>query len=365
VRTRAKKIPEPAYRLGPPACQLLKLLGADTCRHYEQAAHRLIATALPIDRCYFMFAPAGGTTTAYFPDLEFSGTSRRRFRDGSRNDLWFRNHPAQPDMNRVVRHSDHTPVADLKQSAFYRRVLKPLGVLFGLSLVFWNQTNYLGCLTLLRAGQHGDFKPGEIETMDSLRDQVLNDSVRKLSDRYHLRTEANALRSTLYLSSEAVAVAASSGKIVGASRQALRVLGSWNGNGAVTHKLPRVYTKLPERLRLWCISGPASISSQHPRWSVRVTRLSALDRQHNALFLLKFWPSEGTSTGASKDLLTETEVDLVHHLKKGLTNQEIGRIRGTSPYTVKAQISHLLRKLGCRNRIALAVLFSRAANPRL
>jgi DNA-binding CsgD family transcriptional regulator len=48
--------------------------------------------------------------------------------------------------------------------------------------------------------------------------------------------------------------------------------------------------------------------------------------------------------------LSDTEADLLRYLELGYTSREIALARGTSPYTVRNQLSALYRKLGVTNR---------------
>lgn len=361
MRPRVKPSSEPAYRLGAPACQLLKLLRAETCRHYEQAADRFLATAVSFDRCYFLFWPAGGRTPAYFPDLQFAGSSRRRYRDGARNDAWYRNHPPNPGTT-IIRHSDHLSTTALVTSPFYKQALRPIGMLHGLTLIFWTSSFLTGCLTLLRAGPHGDFRAREVETLQAIHRVILGDSVQRLTLLYRLKAERTALGQAIYAHPQSVAVVRSNGEIVAASQQARRVVRAWNGNGTLTHKLHHGPIELPDQLRDWCTKSPPPATQPHPKWTATVVPLSTPDHRRDGHYRLLIFQTRIPEHEISARELTHTEVDLVGHLCTGRTNREIARLRGTSRYTVKCQISALLQKFGCKNRTALAVLFAHARN---
>ena len=53
------------------------------------------------------------------------------------------------------------------------------------------------------------------------------------------------------------------------------------------------------------------------------------------------------------DLLSPAESDILQRIVKGLTDKEIARIRGVSPYTVKNQVKAILHKSGASRRIEL------------
>lgn len=65
----------------------------------------------------------------------------------------------------------------------------------------------------------------------------------------------------------------------------------------------------------------------------------------------------GTATEAFSTL-TPREVDIVPFLTKGYSNKEIARTLGLSEKTVKYHLTHLLRKLGARNRVEAALIAS-------
>jgi len=53
--------------------------------------------------------------------------------------------------------------------------------------------------------------------------------------------------------------------------------------------------------------------------------------------------------------LTRREIDILHGLLDGLSNKVIARNLGTTDATVKAQLRHLLRKIGAENRTQAAL----------
>lgn len=71
--------------------------------------------------------------------------------------------------------------------------------------------------------------------------------------------------------------------------------------------------------------------------------------------------SSGLGAGASaasparRTSLTPREVDILHGLLEGKSNKLIARSLGTTDATVKAQLRHLLRKIGAENRTQAAL----------
>lgn len=56
------------------------------------------------------------------------------------------------------------------------------------------------------------------------------------------------------------------------------------------------------------------------------------------------------------DSLSPAEQVVAAHLNQGLSNKEIARALGKSEFTVKHQVSSILRKLGVPSRIRLMVI---------
>ena len=67
-------------------------------------------------------------------------------------------------------------------------------------------------------------------------------------------------------------------------------------------------------------------------------------------------------SGNGRDL-TSRETEVARWLAQGKTNLEIGLILAISRRTVEKHVESILRKLGVENRVAAAVLISRAVPP--
>lgn len=64
----------------------------------------------------------------------------------------------------------------------------------------------------------------------------------------------------------------------------------------------------------------------------------------------------GAEPDAPSDSLTAREQQILSQLAGGSSNKAIARSLGISPDTVKLHVRHILVKLGCRSRVAAAVL---------
>ena len=53
--------------------------------------------------------------------------------------------------------------------------------------------------------------------------------------------------------------------------------------------------------------------------------------------------------------LTERENEVIKYVAQGLTNKEIAKILMVTHHTVKAHIASIIRKLGARNRVDVAI----------
>ncbi len=79
------------------------------------------------------------------------------------------------------------------------------------------------------------------------------------------------------------------------------------------------------------------------------------------LYELPLW---GAGTELFAPPLTEREQDVLWHLTRGSTNAQIARRLGTSPSTVKNQVSSILTKAGVENRTELVYLSTRTSADR-
>ena len=52
--------------------------------------------------------------------------------------------------------------------------------------------------------------------------------------------------------------------------------------------------------------------------------------------------------------LTQRESEVLRYIVQGLNNTEIGELMHISKHTVKAHVSVILEKLGCKNRSEIA-----------
>ena len=60
---------------------------------------------------------------------------------------------------------------------------------------------------------------------------------------------------------------------------------------------------------------------------------------------------------------SNAEEQVAEKIVKGSSYKEIAEYRGVSPETIKAQVSSVLRKTGCKNRTELVCLAHRASIP--
>jgi DNA-binding NarL/FixJ family response regulator len=67
-------------------------------------------------------------------------------------------------------------------------------------------------------------------------------------------------------------------------------------------------------------------------------------------------PEPSAAALAPVEGLTEREVEVLHHVAKGMSNAEIAEELFMSPATAKTHVSHLLTKLGARDRTQLVMI---------
>jgi len=324
-----------------------RLFLARSASRWERAAADFLETYFRQHTCFFLFGPAL-SIRAYVPRL---GPQKGAFREGLSTDLWHARHPPKPGA-KLIHHSDHTGDRDLAGSQFLRDFLLPRDLRFGVSLLFWAASDFLGCLTLLRPKSAGDY--GDIELAHLRQGHILIEAAaRNLVDLFTMQADLLALSRAGYLIMDGHAVVRKSGKIVAAGKQAFAMIKSWSDNG-VTQKLRSLPEELPSPLVRWC-GAPDGIAA-HPRWHVETYPFRApLLTKH---LLLRLTDGGRLRPGADWHKLTRAERDLVAGIVRGKSNGELAAARRTSPATVKNQLSRLFSKTGTSGRVELAVLFA-------
>ena len=57
----------------------------------------------------------------------------------------------------------------------------------------------------------------------------------------------------------------------------------------------------------------------------------------------------------NKNELTDSELNTLMYVLKGMTNKEIGEELSISPHTAKAHVSSALKKINCKNRLCFVL----------
>jgi len=286
------------------------------------------------------------------PDPTVGGTLRRRFRDGLAGDYWFSRYPPMPGTT-VIRHSDHTSPSLLYRTAFFRRHLQPRGYHYGASMIVWRRNKIVACLTVLRGFNEGDFTSDHIGCLADVHRDLLGNVVHRLQDQYNLDGEFDVLRNAWNMGQDASALVRRDGKIVAATRKAVRTISDWNGTTA--QKLSREEVRLPFDLNKLCGSGARHQLIRHRIWSANISCISSKDRRNSEYVLIRFMDTRSSKNAISPARLTPTEAEVLRYIGQGKTNAEIALLRGTAKATIKNQVAGLLKKFAAKNRLHLAL----------
>jgi DNA-binding CsgD family transcriptional regulator len=170
------------------------------------------------------------------------------------------------------------------------------------------------------------------------------------------RVEAEALRWVLVRSDRRVAVAHADGKILGASLPGGDLLKAieFGERHYFRPDMPTLPAALVEKFD----QNPTGQQKLNGHCSARYDTLDVAGREWMPLVGLEFFV-EGDVPRASLSRLTPVERDVYERLCVGATTREIAAARGTSPSTIKNQISEILSKSGARRRTELIARASR------
>ncbi len=97
------------------------------------------------------------------------------------------------------------------------------------------------------------------------------------------------------------------------------------------------------------------ISSVHQVARGEATVSAALTDRIFAEFRAMSSESHQKSKGASKDLLSKREVEILGHISQGESNKEIANFLNIAESTVKIHVQNILRKLNLNSRVQAAV----------
>ncbi len=270
----------------------------------------------------------------------------------------------------------------MKQSRFYKEFMRPLNTEYALSMVTWRQNAWLGCLTILRTKEQGDFTEREREILTTCRShfQAAVDRLTAPDDSLHCRT---TLERFIWSLPTAAVVLDWNLKPLYFNASALELGESWK-SGLRFNKVKKSKTLIvPEDILAAIKKEKAEISTANSRAHGWHGVVPLFEMAHPKLPELKakisFCPSEtpylrdGTfllslkcqdqvvnaqKTYEGFSELSPRERDVVLLAAKGMKSGEIAKLLGTAGITVRTQLHTAYKKLNISSRYELVLMFS-------
>jgi DNA-binding CsgD family transcriptional regulator len=257
----------------------------------------------------------------------------------------------------AVRLSDLVPVRKMVHADYYQSMLRPSGAAYVLALAIGGDAEPSGVLSLVRNGDAGDFSEDDRSLAQTLAPLLAVAyalaAERSLRDADPPRL-ARALDGEIFFSFDA------DGRLHAMTGAAVAIERAWAGSRLSAAALQalnasrEVPTRAAIEVRTYALElpivGPCEVRWTHDTNGRRAGLLVTPLQTQNAT---RSMPAFADLTARERQVL-----DLV---VRGHANKEIGRILGTSPWTVKNQMRAVLAKTGARSRTELCALAGAAA----
>jgi DNA-binding CsgD family transcriptional regulator/PAS domain-containing protein len=357
---------------------LLAIHDAKTIPRLAQAVFRAIETELTCAAVSAALRPLefelGGLVSrpAHKPVFDRYIAADHKF------DIWLKRSPIHPRVT-VVRHSDYTPHSLLVRTKFYERILRPMDVDYGASLVVWRATTWLATFTVFRSARQGDFEAADLAYLRGLRLHVAS-AIKRLAAHQEQNLAQQSLDAFAGQSPQGVLILDWRLNVLYFNPAARGYLRRWSDENGSRR---RREIRLPADLRQALVEMMPGIQAAKPNRPLapRRIQLRALVKgtEERLVARISFVPAKKLTISKGSFLiimsemapgrparppgfgqLSPHEAACVKWVAQGLSNPAIGRKLGVSPHTVRNQVSSALRKLRLKSRyeITAAVIQS-------
>lgn len=257
--------------------------------------------------------------------------------------------------------SDILSAKQLERHPYFLEFMKPEGWRYALAFVVWDHKEIVGFVAINRAAEHGGFTRAERTLAATLHPFLVAVWERLATNTVHLAQER-------ILQTFPVAVLVYSPRahrVTYYNRAATEALARWRGDEARTR--PRAVTArwVPGEILAACDAMPLAGSEVRCLRTGMRARLSRVDpRAHftTDAVLIVIDPAEDASAPSPRWLQAVGRLSLAEQLvateaARGLSNAEIARVLGKSPFTVKKQLEAVFAKAEIKTRAQLAALY--------
>jgi DNA-binding CsgD family transcriptional regulator len=347
---------------------LLSLYQSTNTEELCVALTKLLERHVPSMALLIIFRPGTFRLDVFTRPAAFEQPAREYVQSNYKHDLWLKNSPVHPRVV-AVRHSDYTPIAVLKKSAFYHKVLKPVNSLHGVSIVAWQRKQWMAMATLHRSPAQGEFSDVEMLIFRKIQPHF-GSMIRRLATENEERMRRKSVEAFVRKFPAAFVLLDFSLRIVQINKSGEKRCheinaGPLNARINKPDKIPVLPKDLVSTLtgmRDQIARGKTGNASSQSEKTVKVSAHNCrvifipekVQRGMNeGLFLIVFDSLTKRRQPPELTILISTEKEMAYAVALGKSNGEIATAMGKSVSTVRHQLSSILRKLDLENRIGI------------